>query len=232
MVAPLPAPRRPLTGGRDWTWQWRVPTARRPWAWCRIYHRSAHTPDGTTHRKYGPLHRLDHHLPTAEGQPQLSTDGRSVLYVARNLVTAFGEVFGDYPEARVCPNYRVALIRPTTPLRLLDLRGQDAAMRIGALPSLATGDYPRARTQEWARAIYEDQPVAGGTVRGVYYNAAHTNGPALALWDTTDDIEAVRDRQGVAQDLALTDPRIWSRVIAAAAGLRISADLQTSCSCA
>lgn len=39
-------------------------------------------------------------------------------------------------------------------------------MGIGALPSLATGDYPRGRTQQWARAIYEDQPVAGRAARG------------------------------------------------------------------
>lgn len=204
---------------------------RRPWGWCRIYHRSAHTPDGITHRRYGPLHRLDHHLPSADGKPQLSADGRSVLYVAANLTTAFGEVFGDYPEAHVCPNYRIALIRPTTPLLLLDLRGQGAAMRIGALPSLATGDCPRTRTQEWARAIYEDQPVARESVRGVYYNAAHTNGPALALWDTTGDITTVHDGHGTAQDLPLADPRIWSRVVAAAAGLRINADLQARCGC-
>lgn len=174
---------------------------------------------------------MDHHLPTPDGEPQLSADGRSVLSVAANLITAFGEVFGDYPEASVCPNHRIALIRPTTPLRLLDLRGQGAAMRIGALPSLATGDYQRIRTQEWARAIYEDQPVAGETVRGVYYNAAHTNGPAVALWDTTDDIDTVHDRHRVPQDLALADPRIWPRVVAAAAGLRISAVLHNTCSC-
>ncbi|WP_415111207.1 RES domain-containing protein [Micropruina sp.] len=170
-------------------------------------------------------------MPTVDGQSQLSSEARSVLYVAANLITAFGEVFGDYPEAWVCPSYRIALVRPVAPLRVLDLRGQGAAMRIGALPSLAIGDYPRARTQEWARAIYEDQPVAGERVRGVYCNAAHTNGPALALWDTAGDIDNVRDRRGIPQDLALTDPRIWPRIVAAATRLRISADLQDRCSC-
>jgi len=229
VVAPLPAPTRPLKGGRAWAWQWREPSARSPWGWCRIYHRSTHTPDGVTHRIYGPLHRLDHHVPTEDGEAQKSTDGRSVLYVAGNLPTALGEVFGDYPEAAVCPNYRIALVRPTAPLQLLDLRGQGAAMRIGALPSLATGDYPRTRTQEWTRAIYEDQPVARKTVRGVYYDAAHSNGPALALWNTDGDVEVLRSGGGPVQDIALADPRMWPRVVTAAVGLGMRADLVASC---
>jgi hypothetical protein len=188
-----------------------------------------HTPDGVTHRIYGPLHRLDHNVPTKDGRPQESNDARSVLYAAGNLPTALGEVFGDYPEAAVCPNYRIALVRPTAPLQLLDLRGQGAAMRIGALPSLATGDYPRPRTQEWARAIYEDQPVPRKTVRGVYYDGAHTNGPALALWNTDGDVDVLRAARGQAQDLALTDPRMWPRIVTAAADIRMRADLVASC---
>jgi hypothetical protein len=229
VVAPLPAPTRPLKGGRAWTWQWREPSKRSPWGWCRIYHRSTHTPDGVAHRTYGPLHRLDHHIPDRDGRPQESRDGRSVLYVAGNLPTALGEVFGDYPEAAVCPNYRIALVRPAAPIRVLDLRGQGAAMRIGALPSLATGDYPRASTQEWARAIYEDQPVARKTVRGAYYGAAHTNGPAVALWDTDGDVEVLKSGRGQGQDIALADPRMWPRVVTAAVGLRMRADLVSRC---
>ena len=229
MVAPLSGPTRPLKGGRAWTWQWREPSARRPWSWCRIYHRSKHTPDGITHRSYGPLHRLDHHVPSEAGKPRHSTDDRSVLYVAGNLTTAVGEVFGDYPGASVCPNYRVALVRPIEPVHILDLRGQGAAMRIGALPSLATGDYPRRRTQEWARAIYEDQPVARKTVRGVYYSAAHSAGPAIALWDTDDAVEVLHDSGGHVQDLALAEPRIWPRVVTTAASLGMPADLVARC---
>lgn len=229
MVAPLPAPSRPLKGGRAWRWQWRGPSERSPWGWCRIYHLSQHTPDGVTHRSYGPLHRLDHHLPDGDGRPHESTDGRAVLYVAGNLITAVGEVFGDYPEAAVCPNHRVALVRPTDPIHLLDLRGQGAAMRIGALPSLATGDYPRARTQEWARAIYEDQPVARTTVRGVYYDAAHSNGPALALWNTNGAVEVLRSDRGQVQDVALADPRMWPRVVSAAAALGMRVDVVARC---
>jgi hypothetical protein len=98
-------------------------------------------------------------------------------------------------------------------------------MRIGALP----GDYPRARTQESARAIHEDQPVAGKTVRGVYYDAAHSNGPALALWDTAGDVEVLRSGRGQAQDIALADPRMWPRVVTAAVGMGMRADLVARC---
>ena len=64
--------------------------------------------------------------------------------------------------------------RPETRSPSLTCSGEDA-MKIGALPSLANGPHARARTQEWARAIYEDQPVNRRTVQGVYYDAAHTN---------------------------------------------------------
>jgi hypothetical protein len=152
-----------------------------------------------------------------------------VLYVAGNVATAVGEVFGDYPAAAVCPRYRVALLRPTAPLVVLDLRGQGAAMRIGALPTLAAGDYPRPRTQEWARAIYEDQPVARHRIHGVYYDAAHSNGPALALWNTESRIEVVTSARGEIQDFALAEPRMWPRVVDAAVSLGMRADLVSRC---
>ncbi|MDV7090324.1 RES family NAD+ phosphorylase [Rhodococcus opacus] len=229
MVAALAAPTRPLHGGQGWMWRWRDPSAGHPWRWCRIYHPSPHTPDGITHRTFGPLHRLDPHLPGPGGAPRECPEGRSVLYVAGNVATAVGEVFGDYPAAAVCPRYRVALLRPTAPVAVLDLRGQGAAMRIGALPSLATGDYPRPRTQAWARAIYEDQPVARQRIRGVYYNAAHSNGPALALWNTESRIEVVLSARGEVQDFALADPRMWPRIVDAAVSMGMRADLVPDC---
>jgi hypothetical protein len=91
-------------------------------------------------------------------------------------------------------------------------------MRIGALPSLATGAYARARTQAWARAIYEDQP-ARRAVRGIYYHAAHSNGRAMALWNTDADVDCVRASSGETQDFALADARVWPSVVVAAAGL-------------
>lgn len=210
-------------------WSWRTPTPRHPWGWCRIYHRSAHTPDGLTHRTFGPLHRLDPHIPDAAGNPQQCPEGRSVLYVAGNLTTAIGEVFGDTRVAAVCPGFRVSLVRPVAPIAVLDLHGQNTAMRIGALPSLATGDYPRARTQAWARAIYDDQPVAEGAVSGVYYHAAHSNGRALALWDTESQLSVIRDSRGDEQDFALAATQLWPRVVAAAVALGMRAEVVATC---
>nr|WP_221195325.1 RES domain-containing protein [Hoyosella altamirensis] len=218
-----------MSGGRAWNWQWRTPSHRHPWRWCRIYHQSHHTPDGITHRTYGPLSRLDPQIPAPDGEPWQCPDGRSVLYIAGNLSTAIGEVFGDFPEAAVCPRFRVALLRPTGPIATLNLRSQGAAMRIGALPSLATGDYPRPRTQEWARAIYEDQPVTRRHIHGVYYDAAHSNGPALALWNTEHHVSVLTDPTGADQDFALSDPQLWPRVVHAAVTLGMRADLVPHC---
>ncbi|MCZ8378456.1 RES family NAD+ phosphorylase [Mycobacterium sp. CPCC 205372] len=227
MVADLGEPHRPLRGGRIWTWRWPTTLPRAGWGWCRVYHRSAHTPDGITHRGYGPLARLDHHTPPPDA-PAMCPDGRTVLYVAGNLSTALGEVFGDLGEAAICPGYRVALVRPRAEVITLDLRSEGAAMRIGALPSLATGAYPRPHTQRWARAIYEDQP-ARRPVDGVYYHAAHSNGRALALWNTDADVETVASPSGEDQDFALGDPRMWRRVVVAAGDLGMTAARIDAC---
>lgn len=145
-----------------------------------------------------------------------------MLYVSGNLTTALGEVFGDLPVAHICPGFRASLVRPAETAEVLDLRGQGAAMSIGALPSLATGSYPRVRTQEWARAIFEDQPVPERTVAGVYYNAAHTNGPALALWNTDGRVESFEDHQ-------LSSPHLWPRVVSALDRINVSAVPTGSC---
>jgi len=223
VVADLGEPDHPLSGGRVWTWKWPVTRGKGKagWGWCRIYHLSSRTPDGITHRAYGPLFRLDHHTPPA-ATPAICPDGRTVLYVAGSLATGLGEVFGDVGEAAVCPRFRVALVRPRTEIVVLDSRSEGAAMRIGALPSVATGAYPRARTQAWARAIYEDQP-ARRTVRGISYHAAHSNGRALALWNTESDVDNVTTGSGDTQDFAIVEGRIWPRVVVAAAGLRMTA---------
>ncbi|MEE2056020.1 RES domain-containing protein [Rhodococcus artemisiae] len=61
-------------------------------------------------------------------------------------------------------------------------------MAIGALPARASGNENRALTQQWARAIYGDQPAAA-KVAGVRYRSADFGGRALALWDCPDEIE-------------------------------------------
>ncbi|MGC2714942.1 MAG: hypothetical protein WA366_16315, partial [Pseudolabrys sp.] len=72
-----------------------------------------------------------------------------------DLATSACEVFGDAGIAAICPNYRVAIIAPTTKLVMYDLAAEGAAMAIGALPALSDGNEARRLTQQWARAIYE-----------------------------------------------------------------------------
>jgi hypothetical protein len=219
MVEPLRPPERPLKKkGRVWTWEPR--TLGQGWEWCRIYHRDSYSPTGATHRTFGPKARLDPH--TASVPPAECPEGRSVLYVARDLMTAVGEVFGDTPsDAGVCPNMRIALIEPTKPITLLDLVSPGTAMAIGAYPSLLTGAYPYAQTQEWARAIYEDQP-ARKHVTGIQYTAAHAGADSLALWDTDNDVQVVVSPAGAMQDFALRERAMWSRVLTAGNDLSIT----------
>jgi hypothetical protein len=207
MVKPLNPPTRPLPRARfRWTWAWRPDATR--WQWCRVYHRGAHTPDGMTFRRFGPLYRLDHHHTATPPQPD--REGRRVLYVGADLATSASEVFGEAGIAAICPQYRVSVLAPTTPIPLFDLTKAGAAMAIGALPTLADGNEKRSLTQQWARAIFEDQP-AGPTIRGVRYRTAYNFGHSIALWDCDDRIDIVRDSVGRQQDHALQHPGIFAR---------------------
>jgi hypothetical protein len=71
--------------------------------------------------------------------------------------------------------------------------------------------------------------VARHRIHGVYYDAAHSNGPALALWNTESRIEVVTSARGEIQDFALAEPRMWPRVVDAAVSLGMRADLVSRC---
>jgi hypothetical protein len=124
---------------------------------------AAHTPDGTAHRGYGPLHRLDHHTPPAD-EPAIRPDGRSVLYVAGTLATALGEVFGDVGEAAIRPRFRVALQGPRTEIVVLDLRSEGAAMRIGRCLHWRPGPTRMPLTQ----LVFYSAPVKTGGKAAVH----------------------------------------------------------------
>ena len=102
--------------------------------------------------------------------------------------------------AAICPHYRVAIIAPTTTLTMFDLAAKGAALAIDGLPALGDGNEARSLTQQWARAIYKDQP-AGPGITGIHYRSGYNSGQALALWDCDADVEVVRD-----------DPRILLRL--------------------
>jgi RES domain len=210
MVRKLVSPAQPLpTAGEEAVWRWNPPEpSERRW-WCRVYHESTYAPDGITFRRYGPTARFDHHHHA--DPPIVDTTGRRVLYVGEDLATSACEVFGDAGIAPICPRYRVAIIAPTTSLAMYDLAAKGMAMAIGALPALGDGHEPRSLTQEWARAIYEDQP-AGPDVTGIHYRSGYNSGEALALWDCDAHVEVVRDHAGRPQDIALDDPRMILRL--------------------
>ena len=102
-------------------------------------------------------------------------------------------------------------------------------MAIGALPALSTGNERRALTQEWARAIFEDQP-AGPAVRGVRYRSAYNDGISVALWDCEGDVRIVRTGGG--QDLPLDDPRVLRRLQAVMSERRINVTTMREADCA
>jgi len=110
-----------------------------------------------------------------------------------------------------------------------NLRGS-GAMMIGGLPAMNVGDIPRAETQAWARAIYEDRP-ADRRVCGVRYTSAYAGGVSLALWDTAPEIRIARVGNR-AQDFALADPPVYARLLTALVVLRIEVRTVGSDDCA
>ena len=162
-------------------------------------------PSGST----GPAARFDHHHPA--DPPVIDTTGRRILYVGEDLATWACEVFGDAGIAAICPTYRVAIIASTTKLVMYDLAAEGVAMAIGALPALSDGNEARSLTQQWARAIYEDQP-AGPETTGIHYRSGYNSGESLGLWDCDADVEVVHDDAGHLQGMALADPRILLRL--------------------
>jgi hypothetical protein len=227
VVRALDPPSRPLPRASGFTWQWKPRVADARWWWCRVYHRSPNTPDGATFRRFGPLARFDHHREAAP--PEVDPSGRRVLYVGADLATSACEVFGEAGIAAICPQYRVSIVEPTRPLTMFNLARAGAAMRIGALPALSTGDERRALTQQWARAVFEDQP-AGPSVRGIRYRSAYNDGIALALWDCDDDVGIVR--AGGVQDLPLDDRRVFGRLQVAMTDRRINVTTVSEDDCA
>ena len=139
-----------------------------------------------------------------------------MLYVGVNLVTSMCEVFGEAREALICPRWRVAILQPAdlAGIDVFDLTTPGSAMAIGALPALADGALPRALTQQWARAVYEQQPTYPPTrAAGIRYRSAYNGDLALAIWDTAGQAAITTvTTAGVAEDLPLNDARIQLRV--------------------
>ncbi len=194
MALPLEEPKRPLdpTHAQYWTWD------PRDQAWWRIYHQDTHTESALARRKYGPSGRFDHHRRDANGDPQNDPALRSITYLGDTMATAGAEVFWDAEpgelEAKVCPRHWIAEVRPTEPLKFLDLRRGGADL-IGATAELHQGPVTdREKTQRWAQAIYED--FGPKKLHGVIYPSSHTEGGCIALFDYAGlhTLEVVRSK--------------------------------------
>ncbi|QZS52687.1 RES domain-containing protein [Rhodococcus opacus] len=112
-----------------------------------------------------------------------------------------------------------------------DLDAAGAAMAIGALPALASGNENRDLTQQWARAIYEDQPAAT-KVDGIRYRTAYRDNYSLVLWDCPDDVELALDRHGLPLDLPLDHGQGRRLLLAALQGTGIPVTSVPNVDCA
>jgi hypothetical protein len=139
----------------------------------RIYDPGApHGPKTALQFRYvGPLARFDHHRATGR------RERRGIWYGGLTLDCAVVEAFD---VGVVEPGTkRLARVRTTRALLLLDLRGR-AAMRAGTIAAIAAGDH--SLSQPWSRYWYE-HPDVFGELDGLYYPSAHNGEPAVALYE-------------------------------------------------
>ncbi len=150
----------------------------------RIYDPASHGATATSFRRFGPLHRFDHH--PGMGPPAhdpCPSPIRGVYYAARDLSGCLVEVFGD--DRRIEPEgLMVALPVLGRDLRLLDLRGK-GALRAGTKAAV-NKDRNRGLTQAWSRYFYEEARIFGG-VDGIVYPNAHNDEDAVLLYERAED---------------------------------------------
>ncbi len=163
---PLPPP--------DYREDKRLPLVDRPGPWTRIF-RAARA-DGTP---YDPLF-----FNTAPRNRFNAPDGEfGVLYAAEQLAGAFVETFGRHLDtflitAADLDRFHVAVVTPSRPLRLVDLRG--AHLRaLGLSAEIWAGrDYERSR--QWSRWFYGHPDQAAGILYPCRHNPEQL---AIALFD-------------------------------------------------
>ncbi len=195
----LPSARMCLRAGQTWKW------GPRNEAWVRIYHRDFLTPSALHRRTHGPLWRFDHHTPPMDS-PAVCPDGRAATYLARKIGTAAAEVFAGKDPFPVCPNWRLAWIRPTVSLEVQDMFGL-AAMALSEDYAVGTSHASLDVTQELARRVYDEHE----DLCGIRYESWRDGEECLVLWERAPELEVVRDGDGVCE-LPLVDPRIWTEV--------------------
>ncbi|WP_116114270.1 RES family NAD+ phosphorylase [Amycolatopsis ruanii] len=175
---PLPPSRAELLAAlRPETDIVRVPPAQRL---VRIFSAGGNHPQRwNTFRYTGPLPhgRFDPQPPGRDGGA-VTDPGQGVLYFGLTVRTSVAEVFQTTSLVdRKTRVPRLVVVRPTRPLRLLDLTGLWPT-RVGASQEISSG--PKKITQAWARAIRAAFPE----LDGLWYRSSMDGGhPALCLWD-------------------------------------------------
>lgn len=170
----------------------------------RIYDPDSHGATATSFRRFGPLHRFDHHPgrgPERDPYPDLS---RGVYYAAHDLSSCLVEIFGD--DGIIEPaSLMVALPVLRRDLRLLDLRGR-GAMRAGTNAAV-TKDRERTLTQAWSRYFYEETDLFG-EVDGIIYPNAHNDEDAVLLYERAENALHCPDERTMRLDDELLRPAI------------------------
>jgi len=127
--------------------------------------------------------RFDHQIGDGPERKPCNEPSRGIYYAAFSLSGCLVEVFGDVGS--ITPgNWRVARVRTTRSLRLLDLRDHGAT-RAGSVAALAK-IADRSLSQAWSRYFYETTDVYGA-IDGVVYRNAHNDEAALALYERAAD---------------------------------------------
>jgi hypothetical protein len=122
-----------------------------------------------------------------------------MMYTGETLVCCLGEFFADSGEITVAGT-KVALVRSTVDLQLLDLR-KTAATGVGT--TQAVGSVSQRKTsQAWSRYFYEHPALEG--IHGLLYTAGNSGHDAVAFYERAEGSLAVD------VDLDLGDPSIAS----------------------
>lgn len=152
----------------------------------RVYNPSAKyspKPGPRIFRQWGPTARFDHHRGGAGPErvtPAARDPDRGIYYAAYDLEGAVVEVFGNEPRIITCGTWRVAYIKLSADLELLDLRGSGGML---AGPTTAiSGTETRPLSQAWARYFYDRVDIYG-PVDGLIYGNSHNYGDAIALFE-------------------------------------------------
>lgn len=144
--------------------------------------------------------RFDHHLPPIGTSPD-----RSVWYSAASLIGAVAESFGNDAFIDHTSERRVISVVVKRHFDVLDLVGV-AARSVNLTQEIAsTTEY--AKTQEWARAFYDQYP----DLVGIRWRGRQAGSICLLLHD-----RAQMDHLSLLSDNAISDSCVWPRIARAA----------------